>query len=218
MNIKTSLNLILLALVLAGSNTVLAAKYKCWKNNEGVRECGTKVPPEFAQKGHEEISKHGTVVGETDRIKNEEELEEAARQAAIDAEKKKQEEEQTRQDKILLDTFSNVDDINMTRDGKITFIQTSINLTKKRIEKIQQDLDKRIEAAAAAERSGKAPNQDLLKDIASLKRQIKNNEKFIIEKKKEQGQVKESYAGDVARFKELKGIKDSKDLPEQSRL
>ena len=36
-------------------------------------------------------------------------------------------------------------------------------------------------------------------------------ETFIVEKHKEQEKIKESYAGDVARFKKLKGIKD---LPE----
>ena len=28
------------------------ARMKCWTNNEGVRECGNSIPPEFAQKEH----------------------------------------------------------------------------------------------------------------------------------------------------------------------
>jgi len=212
MNIKMHTNLLLLTLIIIGfSGTAQAGKYKCWTNNEGVRECGTKVPPEYIQKGHQEISKHGTVAQEMERVKTSEELKEIARQKAITVEQQKQEKERARQDNILLGTFTNIDDINMTRDGKIAAINASISLTKARILKIREDLDKRINTAATAERAGRAPNQDLLKDIASLKRQIKNNETFIVEKHKEQEKIKESYAGDVARFKKLKGIKD---LPE----
>ena len=44
-----------------------SARFKCWTNHEGVRECGEKVPPEFAQQGHQEMSKQGVVVGKKER-------------------------------------------------------------------------------------------------------------------------------------------------------
>jgi hypothetical protein len=180
------------------------AGIKCWTNNEGVKECGNVVPPEFSQKGHKEVSKHGLVREEQERVKTEEELAEEKRLAAIEAEEARKAEERSKQDKILLDTFSNVDDIEMTRDGKIAAIESSIKLTNKRSEKIQIDLDKRIEAAAAEERAGKTPPESLLKDIDSLRRQIKNNESYIAKKRAEQTQVREDYALDIARFNELK--------------
>lgn len=180
------------------------ARIKCWTNNEGVRECGNAVPPEFAQKSHKEISKHGLVMEEQERAKTEEELAEEKRLAAIEAEETRKAEEQAKQDKILLDTFSSVDDIEMTRDGKIAAIESSIKHTNKRSKKIQIDLDKRIQTAAAEERAGKAPSESLLKDIESLRRQIKNNESYITKKRAEQTQVREEYAIDIARFNELK--------------
>ena len=54
--------------------------------------------------------------------------------------------------------------------------------------------------------SGKAPSEDLLKDIDSKKRQINNNNKFIEEKRAEQETIKQAYAEDIDRFKKLKGI------------
>jgi len=180
------------------------ARIKCWTNNEGVRECGNVVPPEFAQKSHKEISKHGLVREELERAKTEEELAEEERLVAIEAEEARKAEEQAKQDKILLDTFSSVDDIEMTRDGKIAAIESSIKHTNKRSEKIQIDLDKRIQAAAAEERAGKAPSESLLKDIEALRRQIKNNEAYITKKRAEQAQVREEYAIDITRFNKLK--------------
>jgi exonuclease VII large subunit len=182
------------------------ARIKCWTNHEGVRECGQVVPPEFAQQGHEELTKHGTVKDEVERAPTEEELAEIEarkEQERLEREKQKQ---QARLDKILMNTFTSVEGIKAARDEKIAALDTTINLTNKRTEKIQEDLDKRIERAAAQERSGKQPSEKLLESINSLKRQIKNNESFIAEKRREQDEIRDSFARDIARFQELKGM------------
>lgn len=182
------------------------ARMKCWTNNEGVRECGNKIPPEYAQKEHQELGKSGVVREKTERAKTDEELAEARRlekekskQAKLDANKKKQ-------DQILLSTFSNVSDIERARDERVTALEATIKLTKARNDKIQLDLDKRIQTAANAERAGKEPPEALLADIESLKRQISNNDKFIDGKRAEQEVIKEAHAKDIEHFKKLKGI------------
>ena len=182
------------------------ARIKCWTNQEGVKECGNNVPPEFAQKEHKEVSEQGVVMEEKERAKTEEELSEEKRLADIEAEETRKTEEQANKDKILMDTFSSVEDIEMTRDGKSAAIEAEIKTTNKRTEKIQAELDKRIEAAAAEERSGKAPEESLLQDIESLRRQIKNNESYIATKQADQAQIRESHELDITRFKDLKNI------------
>jgi len=201
---QSNLFYLFLAIVVLVLPNQAHARIKCWTNNEGVRECGNVIPPEYAQKGHKEVSDQGVVVEEQERAKTEEELAEAKRLAAVKAEEERKAEELAKQDKILLDTFSNVDDIEMTRDGKIAAIESSIKLTNARNEKIQIDLDKRIETAAIEERAGKAPSEALLKDIESLNRQMKNNEAYIVKKRAEQEQLHEAYALDIARFNKLK--------------
>ncbi len=182
------------------------ARMKCWTNNEGIRECGNKIPPEFAQKEYQELGKGGLVRDKTERAKSAEELAEArkvekeqADQAKLDAEKKKQ-------DQILLATFSNVGDIERARDERVTALEATIKLTQARNEKIQLDLNKRIQTAANAERAGRTPPKELLKDIESLKRQTNNNNTFIKGKRAEQEEIKKAHALDIARFKKLKGI------------
>ena len=182
------------------------ARMKCWTNNEGVRECGDKVPPEYAQKGHQELGKGGIVREKTERAKTPEELAEEERLAKLEEEKIRLEEEKRNQDRILLETFSSVSDIERARDDRITALEATIKLTQARNEKIQLDLDKRIHTAAADERSGKSPSEALLKDIESLKRQINNNNKFIDDKRIEQEAIKAAHAKDIERFKKLKGI------------
>lgn len=207
MNSKKQLAITLGSIFLmAAVNSPVYARIKCWTNNEGVRECGEKVPPEFAQKGHQEMSKQGVVVGKKERAKTKEELVEAARQAQIAEQEQKVKDEKAKQDKILLDTFTSVADIETVRDDKLAVIESSITLTNKRNEKTQEDLDKRIQAAAAEERAGNTPNEALLKDIEDLRSRIKNNNSFIEGKRKEQDVVKAEASVDIERFKMLKGL------------
>lgn len=178
-------------------------KLLCWTNSDGVKECGDRLPPEYAQEGHEELNKTGRVVKETERAKTEEELAVEKKQAAIKAEKERAEKERAKQDKILLDTFTSVKDIETARDSKIQTLETSINLAENRNKKMQGDLDNRVDRAAAVDREGKTPPEYLLKEIESLKRQIQSNSDFINNSRKEEERVKASYESDIARYKEL---------------
>ncbi len=206
---KPLLNTFIIILSLASltlSGTV-QARMKCWTNDEGGRECGDKVPPEYAQKSHQELNSSGVVKEKTDRAKTDEELDEQRRLDQIQAEKDKIAAEQKKKDDVLLQTFSNVGDIERARDERLTALDASIKLTEARSEKIKYDLDKRIQKAATEERAGKTPSEALLKDIESLKRQLKNNDTFIEAKRAEQEEIKTAHAKDIAHFKKLKGIK-----------
>ncbi len=171
------------------------AAIKCWTNDEGIKECGTAVPPEFAQQGHQELSKQGMLKEEVKRVKTEAELAEEVRQA-----------EMKKQDQILLDTFILVEDIELARDDKIATIDSNITLTMKRNEKLQQDLDKRTAKATAAEESGEQPSAADLDDIESLQRQIETNTAHIDSKRLEKEQLRQEYAKKMNRFKELKKL------------
>jgi hypothetical protein len=195
--------------VLSTLSSPAQARFKCWTNNEGIRECGETVPPEYAQKGHQEMSTQGIVLDKQERARTKEELAEAARLETIAKEEQKLKDEQAKEDKILLDTFISVGDIETARNDKLAVIESSITLNNKRNEKTRQDLDKRIEAAAAAELAGNAPNEALLKDIELLRARIANNKIFIDGKYAEQDAVRKAADADIERFNRLKGVQDS---------
>ena len=159
----------LTGLAISGS---VQARIKCWTDENGDKACGNTVPPEFAQKGHQELGSSGVVRDEKERAKTDEELNKQKRLDQIKAEEDKVAAEQKKKDDVLLQTFSNVEDIERARDERLTALEASIKLTEARSEKIQYDLDKRIQNAAAAERNGKAPSESLLSDIESLKKTI----------------------------------------------
>ncbi|MBI2993547.1 MAG: hypothetical protein HYY48_05140 [Gammaproteobacteria bacterium] len=182
-----------------------ASSIKCWTNKDGVRECGENVPPEYAQQGHEVRSESGMKLEETGRVKTDEELAQEAQKKQEEDAKKKAEQEAARQDQVLLATFTSIEDIERVRDDKVDALEVAITSTKTRNAKIEEDLQKRIAAAAAEERAGKSPNEALLKDIESLRRQIANNQDFMDQKHNEQEALKQEYEGKIVRFKELQG-------------
>jgi len=203
----TVTTLIFISMGLLVLSTPAQARIKCWENSDGVRECGETVPPEYAQKSHREISNQGITLEESAKVKTVEERLEEERLLAIQKEEGAKKAEAKAQDKILLDTYSNTDDIQMTSDGKVAALESTINLANKRNEKIQSALDKRTAAAAAEELAGKQPSEELLKDIRSLKRQVKNNKKFIADKRVEQEETRKEYVYKIDRFVELTGKK-----------
>ena len=180
---------------------------KCWHNQDGVRECGNVVPPEYAQQGSETKDKFGVTIGETGRAKTMEEL--AAERAA--GKSKEQEAETVKkraaQDRVLLDTFSTEDDMVLTRDGQIAHLESQIHLVESHIDKLQKNLDQMIERAAETERRGEKPAVEVVNNINNVRSQISDNHNFIETKRAEQDRIRTRFETDIARFRELKGIK-----------
>jgi hypothetical protein len=204
-SLLVAITMALISMSLVVTSTSAETRIKCWKNSDGVRECGKNVPPEYSQQAHEEINSRGITVETSDRAKTDEERSEEDRLAAIQEEEDKRKAKAAAQDKILLDTYSNTDDIQMTSDGKIAALESSIGLANKRKEKIQANLDKDTATAAAEELAGKQPSEDLLKDIKSLERQIEDLDKFIVDKHLAQEMIEKEYAEKITRYKDLTG-------------
>lgn len=186
------------------ANSRISNAIKCWTNKEGVHECGTSVPPEYSQEGHEVLNNQGMVIKKEGRAKTPEELK---AEAIKNEEKRKQElkvKEAQRRDKILLATYASVGDIEHMRDEQLKALDSTISVTNARNDKLQQDLDKRIKAAAAQERSGKKPGKQVLSDIKSLRGQIDRNQKYIEDRQQEKKNIQQEYADKITRFKELK--------------
>jgi hypothetical protein len=198
----------LLLLALAASTPATAA-IKCWKNSEGVRECGNAVPPEYAQKSHETVSKQGITKDVAGAAKTMEELE-AERAAAAAAREEAAAAALRRQaDRVLLDTFASEDDLVLTRDGQIAHLDSQIRLVTGHIEKLQSNLDQMIERAADIERRGEKPSEEMIKNIDNVRGQIAENEAFIATKQAEQEAIRARFDADIERFRELKGLNTS---------
>ncbi|MCP5143250.1 MAG: hypothetical protein H6978_00335 [Gammaproteobacteria bacterium] len=183
-----------------------ADRIKCWTNRDGIRECGNVVPPEYSQKGYEEKNLRGITVGTQNRALTNEELETRRQQAAEIAAQEREQARREANDRVLLATFASVDDILLARDGQIANIDSQIRVTRSHIEKLHANLGAMIARAAASERRGEQPSEEITANIDNVREQIADNESFIENKIAEQQSVKVQYNADIRRFRELKGL------------
>ncbi len=216
------LPIVLMLVGFAGNPGAVSAGIKCWTNKDGVRECGDRMPPEYAQKGHEEISDSGIKVKVIERAKTAEELEEARRQAAERAESERKlrarASKQLAHDQVLLHTFTTEEDLLLARDGKLAVIESRIKLTQNRVAKMEANLEQLVNKAAKQERGGKPVNEDLRKRIANVEQQVRNHMAYIDARRQEQDEIRQRFADDLQRFQDLKSGKvkpgDLSDGPE----
>ena len=198
---------IILLSYLASVPAVMAGSIKCWTNKDGVRECGYSVPPEYSQQRIDIMNERGIKVDVKEAAKTKEQLEEDARLAKIKQEELQLQEEARLRDTILLNSFTTERDIKISYDDKIEVVNGIVEITNSSTRILQQKLQAVEKKAANYERAGETTPKDVLNQINSLKRQLKDNDKFIAQKEGEIKVLKQNYEADLKRFRELKGIK-----------
>lgn len=198
---------IILLSYLASVPAAMAGSIKCWTNKDGVRECGYSVPPEYSQQRIDIMNERGIKVDVKEAAKTKEQLEEDARLAKIKQEELQLQEEARLRDTILLNSFTTERDIKISYDDKIEVVNGIVEITNSSTRILQQKLQAVEKKAANYERAGETTPKDVLNQINSLKRQLKDNDKFIAQKEGEIKVLKQNYEADLKRFRELKGIK-----------
>ena len=188
-----------------------AAGIKCWTNNEGVRECGNAVPPEFAQKGHREVTDMGVTVSKTDRALSKEELrvqrEKNALEAAIRAEEIRKIRARKSKDRVLLSTFTTEKELAIAHEGQVAAIDIRIGHTEKILMQLERSLQQLRAQAAKLERGGKPITPEIKNRIAKVEQQLKDRHSFMANRRLQKAALATQFGEDLDRYRELKGTK-----------
>ncbi|TDY04132.1 hypothetical protein [Thiohalophilus thiocyanatoxydans] len=195
--------LCLLGLLGAFAPATLAEAYKCWTNEDGIRECGESVPPEYSQQRIEILNRHGVVIDIEEPARTPAQLEQekrASKQRESEAQQKK---EKRRQDHILLSTFTTERDLKLYHQDKRESIEGQVEITRSSNQAHQENLKALKKRAANLERRGEPLPDNLLEKMEQLKRQIANNERFIANKQQELERLNEQYKTRLKRYREL---------------
>lgn len=197
------IRLCLLVLLVGTAGSSVAATYKCWTNDEGVRECGQTVPPEYSQQRIEVLNDRGIVIRVEEPAKTPEQLEaekRAEEQRKLEEQRKA---EQRRRDRVLLNTFTTERDLRLYYQDKITAIQSLINIIRSNKDSLGEKLNELQKRAANMERRGEKLSDNLLQEMEQVKRQIKNNNDQIKEKQQELNDINKRFEKELDRFQEL---------------
>ncbi len=191
----------------------VSAAIKCWTNDDGVRECGNTVPPEYAQKAHRELTAEGITVGTTKRAKSKEELRieraEAARTKATRMEEERKIRAREAKDRVLLSTFTTEKELALVHEGQVAAIDIRIDHTEQILGQLEHSMRQLHSQAAKLERGGKPITPELESRIAKNERKMRDSHDIIERRRRQKAEMDAQYAEDVIRYRELKGIKTS---------
>ncbi len=203
------LYLVIAAMAVPCSISSVEAKTYRWTDANGQVHYSDHLPPQEVDRAYSVMNKGGVTVDKVDKAKTKEQLEEEARLQQQQKEQERLARERATYDHILLDTYTQVSDLEDTRDRYIATIDGLIKVAQHKLSNLTRGLEKFQRSASNLEQAGKPVSEDLSKDIDNLQAQVEAENNFIKAQHAQQQQVREKFAADIKRFKELKGIQQS---------
>jgi hypothetical protein len=209
---------ILMALVtLITPLSTLAGKLYKWVDDKGQTHYTQTLPPTDAHRARSQLDERGIIIREVEAAKTQEQLRQEAEQERLRKEQQRLVEKQQAQDRVLLRTFRTEDDILMTRDGQIQSVDTSIRLTQSNIKRIKTTLEDMQTDAAKRELRGARVSKKLLQDIENKREALADAYRSIIDREHDKNRIRQAFARDLKRFRELKKMEQSDDPIQEAR-
>jgi hypothetical protein len=175
-----------------------------WVDDQGVTHYGDPIPPEYASQAHGVINNQGIEVEHTD-------AEKSAEQLAAEDQKRLDAEQRANRDRNLLTTYGSVQEIERLRDQRLSLLIDQIKLKEQFLETLNVKMNKlKVSSSRYKPYSSdpKAPpmTDQLTEDLVRVGSDIRTQEENLRQKRTEQANTNQEFEGDIARFKELKGI------------
>ena len=181
-----------------------------WTDKDGVVHYGDRVPPEYANNDRDVLNNQGVRVGfEEGEITPEERAAMDARHAA-DEQQRQVRLDAARRDRMLLETYLTVSDIEDLRDRRLELLESQIKVTELYLGNLRKRLVGLQEEAGAYKPYTTKPEapqipENLALDISRTAASINVYEQTLSRTRADQLQLRTSFNNDIARFKQLKG-------------
>ena len=195
--------------VLCSAQKPQTGKLYRWVDSSGAVHYSDSVPPDQVARDRTLMNKEGVKVGfEQGEVTPEERAEIERRKAALEEEQRAKAEVQ-RRDRMLLETYLSVADIEDLRDRRLELLESQIKVTeaylgnlRKRLEGLQQEAS-RFKPYATAEKAPEIP-ESLATEISRTTASIASYEQTLTRTRVDQQTLRASFDNDIARFKQLK--------------
>lgn len=186
----------------------VSAKLYKWVDNKGVTHYGETIPPEYANKDRKVLNKSGRVT-ETIEVQTAEERK-ANREANREEEEKRLEEEkialeQKRRDKTLINTYSNINEIDLARERSLQQVNARIVNNTSQLKMVTDKLSTLQREADDVAKSGNKVPFALHEEISELKGRADRLQLNLDKSHAEKDAVVARYEADKKRYQELTG-------------
>jgi hypothetical protein len=182
--------------------------YRCRDASGGLR-MGTALPQECLGRDTEVINQRGTVVrmiegAGTRSARLQQEAAEAAKQKEID--------DRIQRDKVLIETYLSVEEIERLRDQRLDLLAAQLKVAEQHINTLRDRLVRLREQSSRFKPYSDNPNAPQLpdhiaEDLVGTVKSVMVDQQTIDIKRDEQATMTSNFDRDIKRFKELKGIK-----------
>jgi len=202
MQTRTFSSSIVLAVLLClfASPAVHAKKMYKWVDEHGKTFFSDQVPPEQAEHRRESLNGKGQVVEVTEKAKTKEQLAQDERLNALKQAQEKVIAQQLARDKVLLNTFRNLDDMQAALAGKMQALDSQKHVLEGNLKRMESQLETQQKKATAI--GAKAP-QATLDEIKATQAQIQVAQGEIAKHDEKKNQIKADFEADIERFKFL---------------
>ena len=190
---------LLLALILLVALPVSAKTYK-WVDDKGVTHMGDTIPPEYANKDRQELNKSGVVV-KRQEVPTADERRAKEAESARARNEESSARDQKLHDKSLTDTYSNVEEIELSRKRNIGQVDARINSIDSQLKTATDNLASLKKDAASRSKVPASLQEDIREAQERVDRMLLDLQKY----KEEKQAVNARYDADKARFRELTG-------------
>ena len=196
----------ILCTVITGSLLSFSAQAKLykWVDDRGVTHYGETIPPEFSDKSRSELDKSGRIVNTRDVLTPEEhrakEAAELKNKALLDTAR-----DQKLHDNSLLNTYSNVKEIELAKLRNMQQIDARAQVAAKQLGDANKNLADLQQAADARSKIGKPVPPYLKEEIQASQIQADKLSKDLANINAEKAALGARYDADKARYKELTG-------------
>lgn len=195
---------IVLAVALAALVMPAQAKLYRWVDEQGNVHYSDRLPPQATQQKRKVLDESGRTLESHDPEAERRAAEARAReQARLEAERARQE-AQARHDRMLLQTYTTVEDIEHVRDDRVAALDSSLNLAREKLERLRGNLAQLEKRAGELRQAGRPLPEDLSRRLAEARRQVQENQDYVARKEAERDEMAQRFAADIERFKELK--------------
>ncbi|MFP6828650.1 MAG: DUF4124 domain-containing protein [Gammaproteobacteria bacterium] len=202
-----SLGAVLLGLTQASAQQTL---YR-WVDTEGLVHYGDHVPPIYADQDREILNGHGVAVRLVEGTATEAELAERARLAALDEAAAEAEQARANHDRVLLDAYLSVEEIERLRDQRLNLLDAQVLVTEQYLTNLTQRLIELEQNASRFKPYSQEPDardmpENLQLDITQTTASIELYEETLSGTRDRVTTLTETFARDIRRFQELTGL------------
>ena len=202
-----SLGAVLLGLTQASAQQTL---YR-WVDAEGLVHYGNHVPPIYADQDREILNGHGVAVRLVEGTATEAELAERARLAALDEAAAEAEQARANHDRVLLDAYLSVEEIERLRDQRLNLLDAQVLVTEQYLTNLTQRLIELEQNASRFKPYSQEPDardmpENLQLDITQTTASIELYEETLSGTRDRVTTLTETFARDIRRFQELTGL------------